>query len=479
MNDDQTSNKTGASEKLAKLIPIFISIQSGDFSHDVEIPQEQDEFTQVYKGIQNMLVILREKAAALQAEKLEKKQIQDAFYRQMQDFEALADDSPDIISRFDRELRHVYVNPAIQKMTGIPPTSFIGKTNKELSMPEEQEYYWAENIEKVFQTGQEARIEYSFRSPDQQTRYFQARLVHEKAQDGSIQYVLGVSHDITELKERTLDLEKERVKDQAILANIGDGLIVTDAAGKITIMNQVAQNLLGLNIRDVVGKVFIDLVAMEDEREHPIPSESRPMSLALKSNQKISASYYYRKPDNTRFPVAMTVTPLVVSSGIIGSIEVFRDVTRSIEVDHAKDEFISMVSHELGTPITAVKGLVSMALNGDYGELGDRLKQPLTNVYISAERQIHVINDLLNISRLQTGRIKYTLLNFSLEKITEEVVASMQLLAKQKRITLIVEGGQETFVQGDDIWVKEILHNIIVNAVKFTSQGGVTVIYRL
>lgn len=468
MNDQQNSD----TNYIAKILPVFERARLGDFSTDVPAPQGQEGFTQLYEGIDFLLGAIREKSATLAAESTARARIQ-------QDFTALTDNSPDIIARFDHDLRYVYINPTIEKITGITPISYIGKTNKELGMPEEEERLWAQNLTKVFQSAKEVRIEYNFRSIDGQLRFFQARLVPELAQNGSVQYVLSVAHDVTEIKKQTKALEEARIKDQAILSNMGEGLIVTDSAGRITLLNKVAQELLGWTTQDAAGKLLTQLIPMEDGNAHVIPSESRPETLALTTNKQISATYFYKKRDNTIFPVAITVTPLVLGQEIVGSIEVFRDVTRSIELDHAKDEFISLVSHELRTPPTAVKGLVSMALNGDYGEIPERLRQPLTNVYVSAERQVHVINDLLNISRLQTGRIKYTLLNFSLEKLTQEVVRSLEVLARQKRISLVIEGTQPAFVQGDDIWVKEILHNILVNAVKFTKQGGVKISYRV
>lgn len=408
------------------------------------------------------------------------------LFQHEQALKALTDNSPDIIARFDTHLRHVYVNSAVERITGVPSKQIIGKTHKDIHMPELQEKYWTANLLKVFQTGQESRIEFEFNSPTQGKRYFQARLVPEFDEDGSIPHVLGVAHDITELKQyqkdlqrRSEELEASRVRDKAILANIGDGLIVTDNTGRIVLMNQVAQNLLLCDLKDVAGKHMTDIVFVDDEQDQKIPFESLPLSLALKSNRKVSGTYYYKRCDNTKFPAAVTVTPLVMSKGIVGSVEIFRDITHEKELDLAKDEFISLVSHELRTPMTAVKGLVSMMLKGDYGEVSEQFKQPLINVYTSSERQIHLINDLLNISRLQTGRIKYTLSDFSLEKVTKEVSGSLQALAQQKRITLSVEEGGETLIQGDDIWVKEILNNLIGNAVKFTTTGGVKVTYRL
>jgi len=147
-------------------------------------------------------------------------------------------------------------------------------------------------------------------------------------------------------------------------------------------------------------------------------------------------------------------------------------------LDQTKDEFISFVSHELRAPMGAVKGLVSMMLKGDYGPTPERFRQPLAHVYVSAERQIRMINDILNISRFQSGRIRYTLLEFSLEQVTIQVVEEQQPVARQRRITLSVATGTDTKVQGDDIWVKQILDNVIGNAVKFTEEGSVTVTFR-
>lgn len=479
MSDQQNTGNTSSGDNLAKLFPFFEKIKAGDFSQDIEIPKGQGEVTKVYEGIQSLLAILRQKEKELRTERDTSTQTREVFFRQTQDLKALVDDSPDIIARFDRDLRYVSINPTIEKFTGIAPSSFIGKTNKELSMPEAQEHFLSEHINKVFETGQESRIEYWLRAPDQQIRHFQARLVPERAQDGSVQYVLSVSHDITELKKRTEELDKERVKDQAILANIGDGLIVTDNMGRIILMNQVAQDLLGWSTKDAAGRVLTEIIPLEDEKENPILPDNRPVFLALHSNKKISAKFYYRRRDRTKFPVAMTVTPLVISSGVVGAIEIFRDITREKELDHVKDQFISLVSHELRTPMTAIKGLVSMTLKGDYGEISDRLKQPLTNVYTSAERQLRLINDLLNISRFQAGRIRYTIANCSLSKVTEDVVTSFQSQANMKRISLTVAPAQEVLVQGDDIWIKEIISNLLSNAIKFTNTGSVAVSYRV
>jgi len=416
----------------------------------------------------------------------ERLSIEETLFLQGQSLKALADNSPDIIARFDRNLRHVYVNSMAEKVTGISPKKYIGKTNKDLNMPEEQEKYWSENIIKVFKTGKEGVIEFDFKVPGGGVHYFQARLVPEFNRNGQIQYVLGVSHDITELKKyqedlkmQTQELDEIRVKDEAILEDIGDGLIVTDKQGKIVFLNKVAEALLGWDTKEAAGNLLIEIAPMEGEKQETILLKDRPMTLALKTSKKITGSYFYQKRDHTRFPVSITVTPLVVSGVIVGSVEVFRDITREKELARAKDEFISLASHELRTPMTAIKGFISMIIHGDYGPVNKGLERPLAHVNTSTERQIRLINDLLDVSRLQSGRVNYHLANFSLGQTVSEVVASLQPLAQQKSITVTLTEDPDVLVQADVEATKRILSNLLGNAIKFTGEkGSIAISYR-
>jgi signal transduction histidine kinase len=197
--------------------------------------------------------------------------------------------------------------------------------------------------------------------------------------------------------------------------------------------------------------------------------------LSLGKSLVTTQANYYQKKDTTQFPVSLTVTPITLEGSIIGTIEVFHDITRERELDRMKDEFISIASHELRTPMTAVNGLLSMVLAGDYGPVNEGLRKPLDNISISAKRQIHLINDLLDVSRLQTGRIAFTLVPFSITTIIDEVMKSLQPLAQQKGITMQVGDLQALSAQGDIQWSKQILNNLVGNALKFTDTGSITI----
>ncbi len=130
----------------------------------------------------------------------DRKQAEEILYRREQEFRALVENSPDIIALFDQQLRHLYVNPAVEQATGIPPQTFIGKTHRDLGMPEELATFWEEALQAVFLTGQEQSIEFEVWAPSG-IKFYQSRHVPEFNPDGTISSVLTATRDITERKQ--------------------------------------------------------------------------------------------------------------------------------------------------------------------------------------------------------------------------------------------------------------------------------------
>lgn len=145
------------------------------------------------------------------------------------------------------------------------------------------------------------------------------------------------------------------------------------------------------------------------------------------------------------------------------------------EVDRLKDEFVSIASHELRTPLSAIDGIVSMIRDGEYGPINKELKQPLEDVNTSSERLINLVNDLLNLSRIAAGRMKYTLSDFLIADVITQTLQLLEPVAKQKNLLLTATDLEKSNVQGDIDKVKEILNNLIGNSLKFTDKGSITV----
>ncbi len=145
------------------------------------------------------------------------------------------------------------------------------------------------------------------------------------------------------------------------------------------------------------------------------------------------------------------------------------------ELDKLKDEFVSLASHELRTPMTAIKGSLSTILEGYTGQITPEAREFLSAAYNENDRLIRLVNNLLNISRIEAGRFTFTVNKVSIEELIIEVVHNLQTAAKEKTLTLKYEKTVELpMVLADTDKVKEVIINLIGNAIKFTHKGGIT-----
>ncbi len=145
-------------------------------------------------------------------------------------------------------------------------------------------------------------------------------------------------------------------------------------------------------------------------------------------------------------------------------------------LDKQKSEFMSITSHQLRTPLTATKGYVSLILEGDYGEVPEKISQALTKVYSSNERLIELVEDLLNISRIESGRMKYNFQEIAINKIIDSLYDTFILRANEKNLNFTINTGEkDVIVYADPLKIKEVISNLIDNAIKYTEKGFVSV----
>ncbi|HUW72136.1 MAG TPA: ATP-binding protein [Candidatus Humimicrobiaceae bacterium] len=162
--------------------------------------------------------------------------------------------------------------------------------------------------------------------------------------------------------------------------------------------------------------------------------------------------------------------------------ELIKSVLREIrqreeieKIDRAKSEFISIASHQLRTPLTAVKGYISMVLEGTYGKLSEKLSKPLENVYNSNERLIRLVNDLLNLSRLDAGKIDFSPGPASLEEMVSSIVEELKINAENKGLYMKIIKPSEPLpkIMVDQGKLRQVILNIVDNAIKYTKEGGI------
>lgn len=158
-----------------------------------------------------------------------------------------------------------------------------------------------------------------------------------------------------------------------------------------------------------------------------------------------------------------------------GELAVANDRLRKL--DNAKSEFISIVSHQLRTPLTAIKGFVSLLLEGSYGKISVKHKDVLDKVYISSERLINLVEDMLNISRIESGRMEYNYEKVDILDVCKEVTDTFVIRAKEKKLFLDLKTPDSPLpsTMTDRRRIVEVISNIIDNAIKYTDEGGITV----
>lgn len=147
------------------------------------------------------------------------------------------------------------------------------------------------------------------------------------------------------------------------------------------------------------------------------------------------------------------------------------------QLDNAKSEFISIASHQLRTPLTAIKGFISLLLEGTYGEINVKARDAMNKVYVSNERLIDLVEDLLNVSRIESGRMEYAFAPTQVEDIIHELKDNLVFNARKKKLSLEIKLPEKLLpkVKADYAKMREVLSNLIENSIKYTDRGGVTV----
>jgi PAS domain S-box-containing protein len=196
---------------------------------------------------------------------VERSRVDEELHRRHEEFRALAENAPDIIARFDREFRHLYINGAIERYTGIPAEEFIGKTNRELGMEEASTSEWESVFDNVFTTGQEQWYEFSF-TDGEKTFWFQSRIVPEFDLKGSVRTVLAATRDITQQKLATEELSASEERFRSLSTSSPIGIVVADARGNIEFLNPRFQEITDAPLEEVLGRGWLSFVHPDDRR---------------------------------------------------------------------------------------------------------------------------------------------------------------------------------------------------------------------
>lgn len=283
------------------------------------------------------------------------------------------------------------------------------------------------------------------------------------------------------LAENFKKTEVEKAKVDAMLSSIGDGVIAIDLDKQVLLFNISATTLSGYLMSEVIGKKYNQLIKFYPEKIH-LPTDDIDFSELIIdqifSGKQAKSSFRANllTKGGHKLPVEVSIASIKNYLGQnLGAVIVFRDITAEIQLNKMKDEFVSVASHELRTPMTAIKGMISMIFEGDYGPINKDLEEPLTDIQVSVNRLISLVNDLLDLSRIEAGRTRYQLSDISIAGLLKEIVTLFQPLAKQKGIKLELEVEAYQVITTDTDKIKQVVSNLISNSMKFTDKGSITI----
>jgi len=274
---------------------------------------------------------------------------------------------------------------------------------------------------------------------------------------------------MTSLQISYQQIENEKARLLASINNLSLGFVMTDTDDKIIAINNISYQILKAQ-----EGTFTNIQQMHEYLKESINiDEYYQKCKTEKAVQKV-ADITFRN-----IFLRFFFTPVIINNNCIGVVIIFEDISEAKLLERSKDEFFAVASHELRTPLTAIRGFTSLILDnfGEQLKVNPQLVPMITNVHSSSIRLIKIVNNFLDASKLEQGKIIFNLENFSFTELVKSVVMELDPLSKEKHIYLKFENSEEAMpdVYADLERVKQIVINLVGNAIKFTEKGGITI----
>lgn len=278
-----------------------------------------------------------------------------------------------------------------------------------------------------------------------------------------------------DLRERRIieqTADRLRRQTQLILESAGEGIIGVGPRYRITFVNPAAERMLAAIPGELVGRDVFSALHPTRPDTVPVPQNETPIYHALvEGTERTTAEGTFWRKDGSSFPAQYTGAPIRTQRGVIGAVITFQDVTRRREVERMKDEFISVVSHELRTPLTSIRGALGLLAGGKLGSFPDKAQRMLDIAVSNTDRLVRLINDILDIERIDSGRVTMQKRPIEIGDIMAQAVEVMRPMAEKGGITLELQPVNATIFADPDRMMQTFT-NLISNAIKFSPSSG-------
>lgn len=292
----------------------------------------------------------------------------------------------------------------------------------------------------------------------------------------------------TKAESYTRDVSADKSKDEAILSNIGDGIYAINEKKEMILFNSQAEKITGWKSADALGLPCKKIMNLKNEQSVSICDKDCPALQVWNTGESVVRDdLCFMAKGDEEIKLEGTYAPIKDLDGKInGAICVFRNVTKKKEVERMRSEFVSTASHELRTPITAISGYIELVSNKDICKIDGKAEEYLGKAQETTKAMSNLIRNLLVVTKLEDNKVTQNITNFPMKDSVEDIIEIFASKAKEKNISLEYEAtpnltikgkkiGRSLNVRADQGQVKEVLGNLVENAIKFTLNGGITI----
>ena len=322
-------------------------------------------------------------------------------------------------------------------------------------------------------------LEYRLKKKDGRYAYYRASGETLRDEDGNAERVAGAMLDVTETKKLLMDIETESAMLQTIFDSIPDLIFCKDRNLNYTRCNKSLLKYFGMREEELIGRNDYSGLRFESDAAE----EYRAMDRMVMNQIKVyTYEEFVRSPDGNDRLFETSKVPLLLNGEITGLMGIARDITERKAMEEAaqsankaKSEFLANMSHEIRTPMNAIIGMSEIL---EHDELSARQMGYVKDISMSAHALLGIINDILDMSKIEAGKLDLNPVDFSFDPFMDNIVSMFRHVAQNKGLDFLyeTEGELPDCLFGDDIRLRQVLTNICGNAVKFTSKGHVKLI---
>jgi len=273
---------------------------------------------------------------------------------------------------------------------------------------------------------------------------------------------------IKNLRESAHNLMKEKNRSEAIITCLPEGVIVADSENRLMLANEKAQELFQFSLNKVQGKVLLEHISNKELITF-LKQKFKKAGHIISRDVQLQA-----REDKPRY-YNLTTSLLKDKEGMeMGVITVLRDITHEREIELLRESFLRTVSHELRTPLTSVIGFLELVCGDSNGGMSEEHKRYLAIALQEGRSLQHLIDDLLDLSRINAGTLRLNYETLHVHSILTNVAMALTPLAKGKNLSIIVDPVEKNVpIEADPAKLRQILVNLVSNAIKFTEEGYV------